>query len=59
VITSNESVSSIETQFNSMNTELMNKINSINLMLDEKKCPTMKATIEHIQSKLRDALGVP
>ena len=33
-------------------------INSLNLMLDEKKCSTMKASIEHIQSLLRDALGI-
>lgn len=31
----------------------------MNLVLDEKKCLTMKSTIEHIQSRLRDALGVP
>jgi len=48
VITSNESVSSIETQFAAMCSELKTQIHSINLVLDEKKCLTMKATIEHI-----------
>ena len=28
-------------------------------MLDEKKCITMKACIDHIQSKLKDALDIP
>lgn len=48
VITSNESASSIETQFISMCGELDTKIQSINLILDEKKCGTMKYAIEHI-----------
>lgn len=48
MVTSNESVSSIETQFAAMCTEMHAKINSINLILDEKKCQTMKAAIEHI-----------
>ena len=37
--------------------ELKEKIQSINLVLDEKKCTSIKYAIEHIQSKLRDALG--
>lgn len=57
VITSNESVSSIETQFQAMCDELKQEIQSINLVLDEKKCTSMKYAIEHIQSRLRDALG--
>lgn len=59
VITSNESVSSIETQFSAMCDDLKTNIQAITLMLDEKKCLTMKACIDHIQSKLRDALDVP
>lgn len=58
VVTSNESVSSIETQFAAMCAEMKAKINSINLILDEKKCQTLKAAIEHIQSKLKDAIGL-
>jgi hypothetical protein len=58
VITSNESSSSIDTQFGALCTELKNSINAINLVLDEKKCITMKATIEHIQMKLCEALGI-
>lgn len=39
--------------------ELKQKINSINLVLDEKKCTTMKHALEHIQSKIKDVLGIP
>lgn len=48
VITSNESVSSIDTQFTAMCTELKSQIGAINLILDDKKCTSMKYTIEHI-----------
>ena len=58
VITSNESSSSIDTQFDALCTELHNSLQAINLVLDEKKCVTMKATIEHIQMKLCEALGI-
>ena len=37
--------------------ELKQEIKSINLVLDEKKCTSMKYAIEHIQSRLRDAIG--
>lgn len=59
VITSNESASSIETQFVSMCSELKTNINSINLILDEKKCDTTKHAIEHIQTKLKETLNLP
>ena len=59
VITSNESASSIETQFVSMCSELKANINSINLILDEKKCATTKYAIEHIQTKIKEALNLP
>jgi hypothetical protein len=58
VITSNESSSSIDTQFEALCTELHNSINSINLVLDEKKCNSMKDTIEHIQIRLCEVLGI-
>lgn len=58
VITSNESVSSIDTQFSAMCAELKQQISSINLVLDEKKCANMKSTIEHIKSRLMDQLGI-
>lgn len=53
VITSNESASSIDTQFAALCTELKAQIQSLNLVIDEKKCGNMKETIEHIQNRLR------
>lgn len=58
VVTSNESASSIETQFKTTCEELKQTINSYNIILDEKKCQTLKAAIEHIQSLLRDAFQI-
>ena len=42
-----------------MSNELTQNIHSINIVLDEKKCLSMKALIEHILIKLRSALGLP
>ena len=58
VITSNESSSSIDTQFGALCTELNNSLSAINLVLDEKKCIDMKSGIGHIQMKLCEALGI-
>ena len=46
VITSSESASSIDTQFQAMCDELKISISAINIILDDKKCATMKSTIE-------------
>ena len=53
VITSSESASSIDTQFNSLTSEITKEVNAVTIGLDEKKCATMKATIALIQLKLR------
>ena len=58
VVTSNESASSIETQFKTTCEELKKTINSYNIILDEKKCVNLKSAIEHIQSLLRDAFQI-
>ena len=34
-----------------------NDSKSVTIILDEKKCTTMKNTIEHIQQKLQNELG--
>ena len=52
VITSSESASSIDTQFQAMCDELKISCGSINIMLDDKKCATMKSTIETIKMRL-------
>lgn len=59
VITSNESSSSIETQFNALQQELKLQLNAINIVIDEKKCGNMKQTIEHIQNNLKNELEIP
>lgn len=48
VVTSNEAATSVEAQFNALSDELSMKVKSINIFIDEKKCETLKATIEHI-----------
>ena len=58
VITSSESASSIDTQFQSMCDELKNSCSAINIMLDDKKCATMKSTIEQIKTKLQVTLSI-
>jgi hypothetical protein len=58
VITSSESASSIETQFETVATQLNRSINSVNIVLDEKKCGNMKQAIEFIQEKLRTAFDL-
>lgn len=58
VITSSESASSIETQFETVATQLERSIECVNVMLDEKKCGNMKQTIEFIQEKLRVAFDL-
>jgi hypothetical protein len=55
VITSSESASSIETQFETVADQLKKSLKSVNIVLDEKKCGNMKQTIEFIQDKLRSA----
>ena len=52
IVTSNESATSIETQFNSLAAELKHRTGCLNLMLDEKKCESLKSVIEHIHVKL-------
>lgn len=58
VVTSSESASSIDTQFSAICDELKHKCGAINLILDEKKCATMKSTVEHVQALLKQALGI-
>ena len=58
IVTSNESVSSIDTQFNSLCDELANSINSINLIIDERKCISFKLAMHHLQTKLEAFLGI-
>ena len=58
IVTSNESVSSIDTQFNSLCDELANTINSINLIIDERKCISFKLAMHHLQTKLEAFLGI-
>ncbi|CDW86884.1 UNKNOWN [Stylonychia lemnae] len=58
VITSSESASSIDTQFTTLCEELKGSTKAVNLVLDEKKCGNMKSTIDHIQNKLKQALGL-
>lgn len=58
MITSSESASSIDTQFSAMIKEIKEKNKSIMVILDEKKCATMKNTIELIQLKLRAQFGM-
>lgn len=41
-----------------MEKELEKEVSAINVQLDEKKCATMKSTIELIQMKLRAMLGM-
>ena len=49
VITSSESASSIDTQFSAMIKELSkNDVKAIDIVLNEKKCATMKNAIELI-----------
>ena len=38
--------------------ELSQRCSAINVILDDKKCGTMKLTIEHIVTKLKSALGI-
>ena len=58
VITSSESASSIDTQFSAMMVEIKKATKAIYVILDEKKCATMKTTIELIQMKLRTELNM-
>ena len=58
VITSSESASSVDTQFWALQQELEKSVSAINVQLDEKKCATMKATIELILMKLRAKFGM-
>ena len=48
VITSSESASSIETQFETVAAQLERSIECVNIMLDDKKCGNMKQTVEFI-----------
>jgi hypothetical protein len=58
VITSNESSSSIETQFKSLCQEIKAELNSINIIIDDKKCGNIKQTIEHIHNRLKEELEI-
>ena len=56
MITSTESASSIDTQFQAMCGELNQRCDALNIILDEKKCGNMKSTIDHIKTKLKVAM---
>lgn len=58
VVTSTESASSIETQFQAMCDELKSEFECLNVVLDDRKCGTMKNAIEHIMQKLRFLLNI-
>lgn len=58
MITSSESASSVDRQFQSVCEELRNINKSIPIILDDKKCTNLKQTIIHIQSLLRKELGI-
>jgi hypothetical protein len=58
VITSSESASSIDTQFAAMVKEISKNVRAISVTLDEKKCATMKTTIDLIQTKMRAMFGM-
>jgi hypothetical protein len=58
VLTSSESASSIDTQFDSLCDDLKQRLKSRNVILDEKKCGNIKSAIEHIISKLEHVFGV-
>ena len=53
VITSSESASSIDTQFQAMFDELKNGAKALPIILDDKKCANLKCTVAHIQQRLR------
>ena len=58
VITSSESASSIETQFSAMIKQINDSVKAVSVVLDDKKCATMKQTIDMIQMKLRSQFGM-
>jgi septum formation inhibitor MinC len=57
VITSSESASSIDTQFNALCEELT-QAGMIPIILDEKKCGNLKQTIMYLQSRLKSHFGL-
>ena len=57
VLTSSESASSIDTQFDSLRQELMAKVNAKVITLDEKKCNTTKSCVEHLVRQVYTAFG--
>jgi hypothetical protein len=58
ILTSSESASSIETQFDQLVQDLDQKLKAKCLMLDEKKCQTTKSAMEHIITKLKNSFGI-
>lgn len=58
IMTSSESASSIETQFEQLTSELQQRCKAKCLMLDEKKCTTTKNAIDHIITRLMNSFGV-
>jgi hypothetical protein len=58
ILTSSESASSIETQFEQLTAEIQQKVKAKCLVLDEKKCITTKNAIDHIITKLMLSFGV-
>lgn len=58
VLTSSESASSIDTQFQALCDELSCRLHTKNLILDEKKCGSSKTAIEHIIQHLLYAYGI-
>ena len=58
ILTSSESASSIDSQFDSLCDDLKQRLKSKNIILDDKKCGNSKSAIEHIISKLESVFGV-
>lgn len=58
VLTSSESASSIETQFHTLCNEMEQKIKAKTVVLDEKRCGSIKSTIDDLQAKLEYQFGV-
>lgn len=58
VLTSSESASSIDTQFQALCDELTSRLHTKNLILEEKKCGNIKSAIEHVIQHLLYAYGI-
>lgn len=58
ILSSSESASSVETQFEQLLKQIRKKLDAFTIVLDERKCGNLKQTIQHIQFKLRISLGI-